>query len=190
MLSLLYDSAIRVQEFIDLSKNDINLQISASLTVTGKGRKIRQVPLMENTAKLMNRYISMNPRLNTNKADEPLFISHTGTRFTRPGVTHILKKYCSCAFGTDGLSFPVTPHTLRHSKGMHMLHAEINVYYIKEFLGHSDICTTERFYVRADTEMKRKALQKMQNNMVPEQVTDIPVWQKDSDLLSWLKSFG
>ena len=79
---------------------------------------------------------------------------------------------------------------MRHSKGMHLLHAEVNIYYIKEFLGHSDMSTTERYYVRADTEMKRKALSKMADNLVPKPSDEIPGWKKDSNLLNWLKSLG
>lgn len=191
MLSLLYDSAVRVQEFIDLNKNDIHLSLgTGTLTVIGKGRKTRQVPIMDNTAKLVDNYIKTNIRLRNDKAEEALFISHTGNRFTRPGITHVLKKYCSLTFKADELGFPVTPHVMRHSKGMHMLHAGINIYYIKEFLGHSDLSTTERYYVRADTEMKRKALQKMQDDLIPGGTTDLPAWKKNSDLLAWLKSLG
>jgi len=191
MLSLLYDSAARVQEFIDLSKGDICISSdSATLTLTGKGRKTRQVPIMNNTAVLIDKYIKSDSRLRNGNTGEALFISHTGTRFTRPGITYVLKKFGSLAWKEDEPGFSVTPHILRHSKGVHMLHAGINIYYIKEFLGHSDISTTERYYVKADTEMKRKALQKMQDEIIPEETSDLPIWKKDSDLLSWLKSLG
>ena len=71
-----------------------------------------------------------------------------------------------------------------------MLHAGVNVYYIKEFLGHSDLSTTERYYVRADTEMKRKALEKVTTDIIPEFSNKQPVWKKDADLLAWLKSLS
>jgi hypothetical protein len=71
-----------------------------------------------------------------------------------------------------------------------MLHAEINIYYIKEFLGHSDLSTTERYYVRADTEMKRKALSKITESITPAPSGEIPGWKKDLNLLNWLKSLG
>jgi hypothetical protein len=71
-----------------------------------------------------------------------------------------------------------------------MLHAGINIYYIKEFLGHSDLSTTERYYVRADTEMKRKALSKIAKDITPIPSGEIPGWKKDSNLLNWLKSLG
>lgn len=189
MLSLLYDSAARVQEFIDLSINSIRLEKPAVLTLIGKGKKTRQVPVMEDTASLMEQYL----RVMTCKEhgiNRSLFTSHTGNQFTRPGITHVIKKYCIQAFGNEGVGFPVTPHILRHSKGMHMLHAGVNIYYIKEFLGHTDLSTTERYYVRADTEMKRIALQKVTADIIPELSNKQPPWRKDSDLLAWLKSLS
>ena len=145
---------------------------------------------MKGTSQLREQYMSMNSLSGRQSSGRPLFVSHTGNRFTRPGVTHVLNKYCLQAFGSDGLAFPVTPHILRHSKGMHMLRAGINIYYIKEFLGHSDLSTTERYYVRADTEMKRKVLSKMAETMTPMPSSEIPGWKKDSNLLNWLKSLG
>lgn len=71
-----------------------------------------------------------------------------------------------------------------------MLHAGVNVYYIKEFLGHADLSTTERYYVRADTEMKRRALAKVSPSMFPDTSLETPSWKKNSDLLEWLKSLG
>jgi integrase/recombinase XerD len=189
MLSLLYDSAARVQEFIDLNVSNIRLEKPAVLTLTGKGRKTRQIPVMEDTAHLMRQYLKRIPYQYCGTA-QSLFTSHTGGRFTRPGITHVIKKYCFQAFGSEGIGFPVTPHILRHSKGLHMLHAGVNVYYIKEFLGHSNLSTTERYYVRADTEMKRKALEKVTADIIPDSNIKQPVWKKDADLLAWLKSLS
>jgi site-specific recombinase XerD len=189
MLSLLYDSAARVQELIDLNVGDLRILEPTTVTLTGKGRKTRQVPIMKGTSELLKQYMTVNPLLDRQLSGIPLFVSHTGNRFTRPGITYLLKKYCFQAFGPDGLGFPLTAHILRHSKGLHMLHADINIYYIKEYLGHSDLSTTERYYVRADTEMKRKALSKM-DDYIPTPGNAIPGWKKDSNLLNWLKGLG
>lgn len=190
LMSLLYDSAARVQEFIDLDICDLKVGKSPALMLTGKGRKTRQVPLMDDTSHLLETYLGCIPESKMAAAAVPLFKSHTGKRFTRPGVTHVLQKYSRLAFGESGIGFSVTPHVMRHSKGMHMLHAGITVYYIKEFLGHADLSTTERYYVRADTEMKRKALVKMASPLPHETSAETPVWKGDSDLLDWLKSLG
>jgi integrase/recombinase XerD len=113
-----------------------------------------------------------------------------GGRFTRPGVTYLIKKYCDKAFEPCTLAFPVTPHVFRHSKSMHMIRAGVNVYYIKEFLGHADLSTTENFYVRTDAEMKRNALEKVRQNITPSITESSPYWKKDTNLLDWLKSLG
>lgn len=76
----------------------------------------------------------------------------------------------------------VCPHMVRHSKAMHLLQAGVNLIYIRDFLGHVDIKTTE-VYARADTETKRKAIE----NAYPDIITsEMPDWNKDKELLSWL----
>lgn len=76
----------------------------------------------------------------------------------------------------------VRPHMLRHSKAMHLLQAGVNLIYIRDFLGHVDLKTTE-IYARTDTETKRKAIE----NACPDLVDDnLPDWNKDETLLSWL----
>ena len=79
----------------------------------------------------------------------------------------------------------VTPHVLRHSKSMHLYQAGINLVYIRDFLGHVDISTTD-VYARADTEMKRRQLENVYPDITPEPLLD---WRHDEDLLSFLNSF-
>jgi integrase/recombinase XerD len=76
------------------------------------------------------------------------------------------------------------PH-FRHSKAMHLLEAGINLIYIRDFLGHVNVTTTET-YLRADTEKKRKALESVYMDVV---TGDVPLWQEDTDILSWLEDF-
>ena len=71
---------------------------------------------------------------------------------------------------------------LRHSKAMHMLHAGINLIYIRDFLGHSELATTE-IYARANSEMKLKALKKINKTVIPE---NVPNWQENKYLMDWL----
>lgn len=102
-----------------------------------------------------------------------------GKSFTRAGITYILQKYAP-----DGHK-KITPHILRHTKAMHLLQSGVNIVYIRDILGHVDIKTTET-YARADTEMKRKALEQAYPTPVPKQGT----WQSDSKLMDWLKSLS
>jgi len=76
----------------------------------------------------------------------------------------------------------VRPHVLRHSKGMHLLQAGVNLIYIRDFLGHVDIKTTE-IYARTDTETKRKAIENAYLGLID---SSLPDWNKDQELLLWL----
>ena len=71
---------------------------------------------------------------------------------------------------------------LRHSKAVHLLQAGVNLIYIRDFLGHSDIKTTE-IYARADSELKRKALENAYPDLVD---TNLPDWNENTDLMNWL----
>ena len=74
-------------------------------------------------------------------------------------------------------------HSFRHTKAMHMLEADINLIYIRDFLGHSSITTTE-IYARTNAKKKMEALRKIDPSIVTDRKTS---WQKDGKLLSWLK---
>lgn len=184
LLSLLYDSGARVQEITDLQLKDIRLTNPAMVTLTGKGRKARQVPLMKETCTLLDTYIR-NFDLNSEPLTAPLFFNKKGDALSRYGITYILKKYVSKA-ELDGSARKISPHGLRHTKAMHLLRAGVNMIYIRDFLGHVDISTTE-VYARIDAEMKRKVFEEKVPNFTPN--TTMP-WEEDKDLLQWLTQFG
>ncbi|MBO2527708.1 MAG: integrase [Clostridiales bacterium] len=184
LLSLLYDSGARVQEVTDLKLKDIRLTNPAMVSLTGKGRKARQVPLMKETCKLLDAYIR-NFNLNSEPLTSPLFFNQKGQALSRYGITYILKKYVSQA-ELDSDARKISPHVLRHTKAMHLLRAGVNMIYIRDFLGHVDISTTE-VYARIDAEMKRKVFEEKVPNFTPN--TTMP-WEEDKDLLQWLTQFG
>lgn len=181
LLCLLYDSGARVQEILDLSLSDVRIETLATVRLLGKGRKVRIVPIMTPTAKILQKYLdawNLNPKA---KPDVPLFVNHQGNRLTRPGITYILNKYMSQIRSSEAA---ITPHIIRHSKAMHLLRANVDLNYIRDFLGHVNIETTE-VYAKADAEMKRKALEKVHIDVPLENQTS---WQKNENLMSWLQS--
>lgn len=187
MLSVLYDTGARVQELCDLSARDVRFEKPAHITLTGKGNKSRQVPLLQNTVELLRQYIAEVGLGSPDKLDYPLFCNNQKKAFTRAGVAYILNKYTVMARTTNPqIPEKVTPHVLRHTKAMHLLQADVNVIYIRDILGHVDVSTTG-VYARADTRMKRAALEKAQDISLP---SSIPPWAKDQDLLEWLKNYG
>ena len=186
LLVTLYDTGARVQELIDLTMKDIRLDNPAVITLHGKGRKSRQVPIMKNTRELLAEYLRY---YDGNKGyalqDAPVFYNQYKTKLTRRGVSYIIKKYVEAArespgFHNDGT---ITPHVFRHSRAVHMLQAGINLVYIRDFLGHATISSTE-IYARADSEMKRKALE---NAYLELETGDMPSWEKDGELMNWLQ---
>jgi integrase/recombinase XerD len=183
LISMLYDSGARVQELIDIKVRDVVLQEPATIILTGKGNKIRRVPIMKNTVILLQRYILENNLEQASKNEEPLFTNNQHHKLTKEGVSFIISKYVKLARQKSNLvPEKVKPHMLRHSKAMHLLQAGVNLIYIRDFLGHVDIKTTE-IYARADTETKRKAIE----NLYPDLISSkLPDWNKDKALLRWL----
>ncbi len=186
LLVLLYDTGARVQELIDLRWKDVRLTSPAVIKLHGKGDKTRQVPIMGNTQKLLQSYQSEQKKyFGTAETDIALFYNQQHKKLSRWGVSYIISKYDKVSkYNKDFcIDFAVTPHVLRHSKAMHLLQAGVNLIYIRDFLGHTSISTTE-IYARADSEMKRKALEESYIELTTE---DLPKWENDGDLMNWLK---
>jgi len=183
LLSTLYDTGARVQEIIDVKVSDVILDSPAVIVLTGKGNKVRRVPLMQNTMALLRTYLNENDLNKPWKNQHPVFVNNQRNKLTKEGIAYILKKYVKKARVTSTkVPDQITPHVLRHSKAMHLLQAGVNLIYIRDFLGHADIKTTE-IYATADTETKRKAIE----NAYPDLInTHMPDWSKDNKLLSWL----
>jgi integrase/recombinase XerD len=185
LLSVLYDTGARVQELINLSAGDVRLDPPAQVRLMGKGRKMRAVPLMENTAQLLRDHMHENGLNRTEQFDQPLFRNRRCERLSRSGIRYILQKYVQKTRRTrPSLSQKVSPHTLRHTKGMHLLQSGVSLEIIRDFLGHADVKTTQ-IYARANLEMKRRALEKISNSSP---VPKIPSWQQNKNLLEWLHS--
>ena len=186
LLTVLYDTGARVQELIDLRARDCRITAPAVVTLTGKGRKTRQVPLMGPTVALLAAYLA-EWRLDAPlHQDHPLFFNRQRRPLTRAGVTYILAKYSAQAREQNPEGFParVTPHVLRHTKAMHLVQANVNLIYIRDLLGHTDVATTE-IYARADAEVKRAALAQA---YATEPAADAPPrWEDDPDLMRWLR---
>lgn len=187
LLTLMYDSAARVQELADLKVKDIRLNSPAVIALHGKGKKTRHVPILGRTKDLLAGYLEDHKKYSWGIAiaDTPVFFNQKHQQLTRWGISYILNVYVDQAkkHYDFNVNFPITPHVLRHSKAMGMLKAGINLIYIKDFLGHSNVITTE-VYARADSEMKRKALEESYSEL---HTDELPKWENDTSLMHWLK---
>jgi site-specific recombinase XerD len=117
--------------------------------------------------------------------DSPLFFNRRGVQLSRSGVRYLLSKYVGDIVSSNSaLSGRVSPHTMRHSKAMHLLQADNPPTVIQSILGHADIRSTD-IYARADMEMKRQALEKATDLT---KSVSMPSWLDNKELMEWLKS--
>lgn len=188
LLSFMYDTGARVQEIADLTVADVRLETLPTVKLTGKGNKSRLVPLMTPTANLLRQYMLDCELTSPARCLHPLFYNRSRNKLTRAGIAYILKKYAEQARARNLGLIPtvISPHSLRHSKAMHLLQSGVNLVYIRDLLGHVSVKTTE-VYARADGMMKREALEHAYASTSP---SEVPEWQKNHELLAWLKQLG
>ena len=134
-----------------------------TVTLTGKGRKTRIVPLMNNTVRILSRHIREFHPQATSDTDAPLFfVIRNGVRkqMTEDNVRKLLSHYGGRLpeHARQGLG-SIHPHLLRHSRAMHLYQNGMSLELLSQWLGHSQIETT-LVYAHADAEMKRRAIEK------------------------------
>jgi len=190
LLALAYDTAARVQELCDLNVADIRRSKPMVAAIRGKGSKLRYVPVMDQTARLITDYLEhRDPHSGLGADADPLFHGPNHSRLTRSGVTKLLARHVRAVRVRDpgwAPGLPVTPHTLRRSRAMHLIQAGVNLIYIRDLLGHVDVSTTE-IYARADAETKRRAIENAYEPLTPDVLAD---WTVDTSLISWLESLA
>jgi len=160
LLSFLYDTGARAQELCDTRCCDIRFGSPTKVTLHGKGNKIREVPISEEVRKLVLYHLkNNNPNYSENR-ELPLFSSQTNEKMTTACVRGIVKKYVHMAkmeHPSLFLGSSYSPHSFRHSKAVHLVESGVNLIYIRNFLGHSTITSTE-IYVRVGQAVVIKAL--------------------------------
>jgi integrase/recombinase XerD len=182
LLATLYDTGARVQELADLTVRDVRLEAPTLVTMTGKGRKTRQVPITQNTVALLGTYLAEHRLDRPSREDDPLFFNQHHVKLSRGGIAWIIRKYQARTSDPALTTAEITPHTLRHSKAMHIYDAGVPLPYVRDILGHVELSTTQ-IYARASTEAKRRALEAAHVNVVDD---DLPEWNQDAELLNWL----
>ena len=128
------------------------------MTLHGKGRKQRTVPLWPKTSRQLRHWLDQLPT----EPATPVFSNRLGERLSRFGI----EKRLAQAAKKAALACPslhgrqVSPHVLRHTTAMHLLQAGVDITAIALWLGHESPATTHQ-YVEADLEMKRKTLNRL-----------------------------
>jgi integrase/recombinase XerD len=160
LLLFLARTGARVSEALGVNARDLRLDHRhPQVLLRGKGHKERIVPVSEDLAKALKAL--MSERGVQPCEASPLFVGTNGTRLTRFGATHIVRRAVDVATrSTPGLARKsVSPHVLRHTLAMTLLQSGVDLLTIQAWLGHSQVTTTHR-YAAADVEMMRRGLDK------------------------------
>jgi integrase/recombinase XerC len=145
VLTLLYACGLRISEALNLNRNEAPVPPNDDvLRITGKGGKVRLVPVLPIAVKAIESYIELAPPLDPNG---PLFIGQRGGRLNARNIQLLMQHLRSSL----GLPDTATPHALRHSFATHLLGGGADLRAIQELLGHSSLSTTQ-VYTGVDRE--------------------------------------
>ncbi|MBH88265.1 MAG: recombinase XerC [Pelagibacterales bacterium] len=136
LLTLIYATGIRISEALQLNRIDVeNIE---TIRIIGKGKKIREIPLIESAQMAIKQLLDNNKNLDINS---PLFIGIKGKRLHSRQVQKTIEEI------RNKLSLPksLTPHTLRHSFATHLLEKGVDLRTLQELLGHSSLSTTQGY---------------------------------------------
>ena len=167
LLTLLYDTAARASEIINLKIENIHLD-EKYIILTGKGNKQRIVSIMEQTKKLLINYIEKN------QIEDGYLFNINGKKMNERFLRDIVKVI-------NPLNKKISPHTFRHTRAVHLLDKGVNIIYIKELLGHSSINTTTE-YAKVIEKSKFEAIEEVN----PKMADSLPDWNDDENLLNQL----
>lgn len=158
MLETLYASGLRVSELVNLPLSALNLNIGL-LRVTGKRGKERLVPLGDEAATWLLRYLEQaRPALLKRGISEFVFVTNRGAPMTRQHFHLLVDRYAKAA----GIARKISPHVLRHSFATHLLEHGADLLSVQLMLGHSDLTTTEIY-----THINRERLKRVHRQHHP-----------------------
>ena len=156
MLHLCYAAGLRVSELTTLALDSLSSPGLEYVRILGKGRRERELPLWNETKSVLNEWLDVRPTVK----NQYLFLNARGRPMSPDGFAYILKKHVATA--TRKLpslkNKRVTPHVIRHSSAMMILHATGDIRKVSLWLGHDNLKSTE-VYLRASPAEKLEILQ-------------------------------
>jgi site-specific recombinase XerD len=155
LLLLMIQTGLRVSELTGLTSGDLQLNAGPHVRCHGKGRKNRAMPLTRQTVKVLRVWL----RERAGTPTEPLFPTRRGGRLSRDAVESLLARHTATAANACATlaTKQVSPHVLRHTAAMRLLHAGVDSTVIALWLGHESVETTQ-IYLHADLTLKERAL--------------------------------
>jgi integrase/recombinase XerD len=159
MLVLALQTGLRVTELITLTCGDIAVGSGAHVRCIGKGRKERTTPIRRDSVKLIRDWLGER----RGQPGDPLFISNRGARLSRDAIEGMVRRHVETASKKcpSLLGKRISPHVLRHSAAMQLLHSGVDRTVIALWLGHESVETTQ-MYIHADMKLKEDAIAKTQ----------------------------
>jgi integrase/recombinase XerD len=158
LLALAAQTGLRVSELTGLRTGDIHLGSGPHVYCRGKGRRDRCTPLTPSTVRTLAAWLAEHG----GQPGDPLFPTQAGNPLSRDAVARLLTKYLQLAStscpGLKGKT--VSPHTLRHSAAMALVHAGIDPTVIALWMGHASPLST-RPYLHADMQLKQQAADRL-----------------------------
>ncbi len=143
ILELMYSSGLRVGELVGLARGDVSIE-ERTARVTGKGRKVRIVPVGTEALRALSAYLAARSAEAGRRGDapgDPLFLNARGGALTARSVARILDR----ALERAGAGRRLSPHGIRHSFATHLLESGADLRAIQEMLGHASLSTTQRY---------------------------------------------
>lgn len=180
LLTLAVQTGLRAAELIGIHCEDVLLGIGAHVRCEGKGRKCRCTPLGKATVLVLRSWL----RERQGKPHEPVFPTTRGTALSHDALQYMLDKHLriACQHCPSLVQKRVTPHVLRHTLAMDLLHHGAEQTVIALWLGHESPETTA-IYLHADMQLKERALAKTSNRKV-----QISRYRPDDRLMQFLKN--
>lgn len=165
LLIFLYDTAARVSEALNVRLCDLHMDASIPhVTFFGKGRKYRNVPLMDSTIAHLGRYLREFHGNECDNTGAPLFYAVTHGKAHKLSVDtpeKMIKRYAKKLSGTcQSMPGNVHCHMIRKTRAMHLYQEGVPLPHIQQFLGHEVLSTTSGFYAFATLETLSKSLEK------------------------------
>lgn len=146
IIELFYQTGIRVSELVDLKLSQFNV-LDRTLTVFGKGRKERKIPLLKNTINCFNEYFEHRKKIKSNYLFVTIKSKKTYTKLIYRVVNNNLAKVSTLT--------KRSPHVLRHTFATHLLNRGADINTIKELLGHKSLLSTQVYTHNSLEKLKR-----------------------------------
>ena len=158
ILAVALQTGLRASELINLRRGDVVTGTGAYLRCEGKGRKQRATPLRREILQVLETWLKERGGADT----DPLFPTQRGDKLSRDALEHLVRRHTLAAVKScPSLSGKrVSPHVLRHSTAMNLLHHGVDQTVIALWLGHETVQTVQ-VYTHADLRLKEKALARL-----------------------------